>query len=108
MEAVIGAYYLEAGYRAAEKYVLSFIAPAVDEIFSQGIKDFKTQLQEKYQKKAKQCPKYELVEKTGPDHDQTFKVCVHLGQSVFGPASAKSKKEAEQLAAKLALDNYKF
>ena len=108
MEAVIGAYYLEAEYRAAEKYVLSFIAPAVDEIFSQGIKDFKTQLQEKYQKKAKQCPKYELVEKTGPDHDQTFKVCVHLGQSVFGPASAKSKKEAEQLAAKLALDNYKF
>ncbi len=108
MEAVIGAYYLEAGYRAAEKYVLSFIAPAVDEIFSQGIKDFKTQLQEKYQKKAKQCPKYELVEKTGPDHDQTFKVCVHLGQCVFGPASAKSKKEAEQLAAKLALDNYKF
>ncbi len=106
MEAIIGAYYLEAGYKAAEAYVLSFIEPAVKEIFSQGIKDFKTQLQEKYQKKTKQCPKYELVSKTGPDHDQTFKVCVHLGDKKYGPVSAKSKKEAEQLAAKLALEDF--
>ena len=106
MEAIIGAYYLDAGYKAAEVYVLSFIKPAVEEIFSQGIKDFKTQLQEKFQKATKQCPRYELVSKTGPDHDQTFKVCVHLGENVYGPASAKSKKEAEQLAAKMALDSY--
>ena len=106
MEAIIGAYYLEAGYVAAEKYVLSFIEPAVNDIFSQGIKDYKTQLQEKYQKKTKQCPKYELISKTGPDHDQTFNVCVHLGQKTYGPVSAKSKKEAEQKAAKLALDQY--
>lgn len=108
MEAVIGAYYLDSGYKPAEKYVLSFIIPAVDELFSQGLKDFKTQLQEKFQKKTKQCPRYELVAKTGPDHDQTFKVCVHLGDKIFGPAEAKSKKEAEQLAAKLALDKYEF
>ena len=108
MEAIIGAYYLEAGYKNAEKYVLSFIAPAVEEAFSDGVKDYKTQLQEKFQKKTKQCPKYELVSKTGPDHDQTFNVCVHLGAKCFGPVSAKSKKEAEQQAAKLALDNYEF
>ena len=107
MEAIIGAYYLEAGYKAAESYVLSFIKPAVEEIFSQGIKDFKTQLQEKYQKKTKQCPRYELLSKSGPDHDQTFKVCVHLGEKVYGPVTAKSKKEAEQLAAKLALEDFK-
>ena len=108
MEAIIGAYYLECGYKAAEVYVLSFIEPAVNEIFSQGIKDFKTQLQEKFQKKTKQCPRYELISKTGPDHDQTFKVCVHLGEKTFGPASAKSKKDAEQLAAKLALEQFSF
>jgi len=108
MEAIIGAYYLEAGYKAAEVYVLSFIEPAVNDIFSQGIKDFKTQLQEKFQKKTKQCPRYELISKSGPDHDQTFKVCVHLGDKSFGPVSAKSKKEAEQLAAKLALEGYSF
>lgn len=108
MEAIIGACYLESGYKMAEKYVLSFIEPAVNDIFSQGIKDFKTQLQEKYQKKTKQCPKYELISKTGPDHDQTFNVAVHLGDKTFGPVSAKSKKDAEQLAAKLALDNFTF
>ena len=75
---------------------------------SEGTKDFKTQLQEKFQKKTKQCPKYELISKTGPDHDQTFNVAVHLGDKIYGPVSAKSKKEAEQLAAKLALDNFNF
>jgi ribonuclease-3 len=108
MEAIIGAYYLEAGYKLAEKYVLSFIEPAVKEAFSDGVKDYKTQLQEKFQHKTKQCPRYELVSKTGPDHDQTFKVCVHLGDKVFGPATAKSKKEAEQMAAKIALEKFSF
>ena len=108
MEAIIGAYYLEAGYKQAEKYVLSFIEPAVKEAFADGIKDYKTQLQEKFQQKTKQCPRYELISKTGQDHDQTFKVCVHLGNKAFGPATAKSKKEAEQLAAKLALENFSF
>ena len=107
MEAVIGAYYLDSGYRSAEKYVLSFIEPAVKEVLSQGVKDFKTQLQEAYQKKTKQCPVYELISKNGPDHDQVFTVCVHLGDKVYGPSRAKSKKEAEQLAAKLALDDLK-
>ncbi len=108
MEAIIGAYYLEAGYKLAEKYVLSFIEPAVKEAFSDGVKDYKTQLQEKFQHKTKQCPRYELISKTGPDHDQTFKVCVHLGDKVFGPATAKSKKEAEQMAAKIALEKFSF
>ena len=108
MEAIIGAYYLDSGYKAAERYVLSFIEPAVKDVCSNGVKDFKTQLQEKFQKKTKLCPKYELVSKTGPDHDQCFNVSVHLGDKVFGPVSGKSKKEAEQLAAKLALDKYEF
>ena len=108
MEAVIGAYYLDSGYTSAAKYVLSFIIPEIEKVCKFGMKDFKTVLQEKYQKIKKQCPKYELVSKTGPDHDQVFAVSVHLGQEIFGPAKAKSKKEAEQLAAKIALDNFKF
>lgn len=108
MEAVIGAYYLDAGYKAAEKYVLSFIIPEIEKVCKYGMKDFKTHLQEKYQKAKKQCPKYELISKTGPDHDQIFTVSVHLGNEVFGPAKAKTKKDAEQMAAKIALDNYNF
>ncbi len=105
MEAIIGAYYLDSGYKNAEKYVLEFIIPSIQRTITGGTKDYKTQLQELYQKQTKATPKYELAEKTGPAHDQTFVVFVSLGDKKYGPAKAKSKKEAEQLAAKLALDS---
>ena len=105
MEAIIGAYYLDSGYKNAEKYVLEFIIPEINRTITTGVKDYKTQLQEMYQKKTKSTPKYELAEKTGPAHDQTFVVYVSLGDKKYGPAKAKSKKEAEQIAAKLALDS---
>lgn len=106
MEAIIGAYYLDSGYKAAEKYVLSFIIPEVEKVLAGGMKDFKTQLQEVFQKTSKECPVYELVSKSGPDHDQIFTVCVHLGNKVYGPCHGKTKKEAEQNAAKVALQSF--
>ena len=108
MEAIIGAYYLDSGYKSAEKFVLSFIIPAINEVLEDGLKDFKTLLQEKFQKISKKCPVYELIEKTGPDRDQTFVINVHLGDKIFGPAKGKNKREAEMLAAKMALDNFDF
>ncbi len=104
MEAIIGAYYIDQGFEAAEKYILSFIIPAVRKVQHDGGKDYKTLLQELYQKKSKQCPVYKTVEVSGPDHDQTFKVCVELGGVTYGPESGKSKKEAEQNVAKAAYD----
>ena len=104
MEAIIGAYYLDSGYKASEKYVLSFIVPEIEKVLAGGMKDFKTQLQELYQKTSKECPVYELVSKSGPDHDQIFTVCVHLGNKVYGPCHGKTKKAAEQAAAKLAIE----
>ena len=62
-------------------------------------------MQEFYQKKYKACPSYELVKCTGPDHDRTFWVVVHLGEVSYGPATGKNKKEAEQAAAQLAWDS---
>lgn len=103
VEAVIGAYYLDAGYKAAEKLVLSFMIPAIETFLSnKGAKDFKTMLQEAHQKKYKSCPTYELVKETGPDHERTFWVTVHLKNASYGPESGKSKKEAEQNVAKKA------
>lgn len=102
MEAIIGAYYLDSGYEEAEKYILSFIIPEIRKVQSNGGKDFKTLLQELYQKQYKQCPQYETVEITGPDHEQIFKVVVHLGEKTFGPCKGKSKKEAEQNVAEQA------
>lgn len=107
MEAVIGAYYLDSGYKAAEKYVLEFIVPEINNVLVNGIgmKDYKSVLQEKYQKTAKTCPVYRLISVSGPDHAQVFNVEVVLGEKTFGPACASSKKEAEQMAAKMALDS---
>lgn len=105
VEALFGAYYLDNGYEAVQKLVLSFIAPEIKKVLeNKGHKDYKTLLQEWYQKKYKECPRYELVKNTGPEHDKFFWVTVHLGKLSYGPESGKSKKEAEQNAAKLAYD----
>ena len=103
MEAIIGAYYLDAGYKNAEKFVLSFIIPEIEKVLKLGTKDYKTLLQEEFQKTNKSFPKYEVISKTGPDHNQTFSVVVHLGDKVIGPENGKSKKEAEQKVAQKAL-----
>ncbi len=103
VEAVIGALYLDSGYDAAEKFVLRIIVDEIRKVQNdKGNKDYKTLLQEFYQKKYKICPSYELIKKSGPDHDTTFWVSVHLGDSTFGPESGKSKKAAEQEVAKAA------
>ena len=100
VEAVIGALYLDQGYVAAEKLVEELIIPEIRKVQSaSGNKDYKSFLQEFYQKKYKACPSYELVKKSGPDHDRTFFVVVHLGKVTYGPAKGKNKKEAEQNAA---------
>lgn len=103
VEAIIGAYYLDSGFEAAEELVLSLIVPEIRRVQqNKGEKDYKTLLQEFFQKAEKTCPVYELVKKTGPDHDRTFWVKVRLNVMEFGPCSGKSKKAAEQNAAKLA------
>ncbi|MBO5137417.1 MAG: ribonuclease III [Spirochaetaceae bacterium] len=103
VEAVIGAYYLDSGYQAAEKLVLHLIVPEIDKVLAKRHhKDYKTMLQEFYQKKYKTCPVYEQIKCTGPDHDRTFWVSARLGNVSYGPATGKSKKEAEQAAARIA------
>lgn len=102
MEAVIGAYYLDSGFEKAKEYVRSFIIPEVRKIQKTGGKDYKTLLQEYYQKETRKCPVYELISVTGPDHAKVFSVSVHLGSKVYGPEKGSSKKEAEQLAAQKA------
>ncbi len=101
MEAVFGALYLDSGFKAAEKLILDLLIPQVEKVkANRHQKDYKTLLQEFYQKKYKKCPIYELVKKTGPDHDQIFWVSVRLGNDSYGPQQGKSKKNAEQSAAR--------
>ena len=105
MEALFGAYYLDSGYESAQRLILRFIAPEVEKVLkNKGAKDYKSLLQELCQKRYKACPTYELVRRTGPDHDKTFWMSVRLKDEVYGPAEGKNKKEAEQNAARLALE----
>ncbi len=100
MEAIIGALYLDSGYRAAEQFVLSLMDPQITLVMeNRHHKDYKTLLQEHVQKKYKTVPKYGLVKKTGPDHDRTFWVTVEINGSAYGPECGKNKKEAEQAVA---------
>lgn len=109
VEAIIGALFIDSGYDAARKFVLSVIVPEIKKVQqNKGRKDYKTLLQEYFQKQCRMCPVYELTDKTGPDHDRTFWVTVRLDRDVFGPCSGKNKKSAEQNAAKLALEKLNF
>ena len=104
-EAMFGALYLDSGFKVAEKLILSLLVPEIEKVWeNRHHKDFKTLLQEYYQKKCKECPVYKLEKVSGPDHERVFWVSVCLGNKVYGPEKGSSKKEAEQAAAKCAWD----
>lgn len=103
VEAIIGALYLDSGYRAAEQFVSGIMTPQIELVLqNRHHKDYKTLLQEHVQKQFKTVPKYTLVKKSGPDHDRTFWVSVSIAGADYGPESGKNKKEAEQTVAKVA------
>lgn len=105
MEAIFGAYFLDSGYKAATELIQHLLVPEIEIVLAnKHRKDYKTLLQEHVQKRYKTYPKYEVVKKTGPEHDNTFWVRVLVQKKVFGPASGNNKKEGEQAAAKMAYD----
>lgn len=101
-EAVIGAMYLDGGLESVRGFVLSFIREAAAKQLS--LRDYKTELQEIIQKNPAEHLSYVLVGESGPDHDKRFEVEVRLNSNVVGCGIGKSKKLAEQQAAKQALE----
>jgi len=105
MEAIIGAYYLDSGFKAVRRFILEAIVPEITKVLEdRHQKDYKTLLQEYVQKNFKGYPRYALVKRTGPDHDKTFWVNVSVDGKSYGPGKGKNKKEAEQSAAGVAYD----
>lgn len=102
-EAVIAAIYLDGGMENAKKFVLKFISAAGREVIELNT-DFKTRLQEVIQKNPEEHIEYVTVAEKGPDHDKRFVVEVRLNSNVIGRGEGKSKKQAEQKAAKQALE----
>ncbi len=103
-EALIGAIYLDGGMKEAKKFILRFVDAA-----HMSLRDFKTLLQEIIRKNPGERLSYVVTGESGPDHDKSFVVEVHLNSNIIGRGTGKSKKQAEQAAAKeaLALMGYK-
>ncbi len=103
-EALIAAIYLDGGLEPARKHILRFVIPEIENHKNNSFKDYKTALQEIIQKNPGERLEYQLVGSSGPDHNKHFKVDVLLNSNVIGRGGGRSKKEAEQQAAREALE----
>ncbi len=103
-EAVIAAIYLDGGMEPAAKHILRFVVPEIKSHNNKPFKDYKTTLQEIVQKNPGERIEYRLASESGPDHDKHFVFEVLLNSNVIGKGGGRSKKEAEQNAAREALE----
>ena len=109
MEAVIGALYIDGGYEVTRDFVLRTFSDTINAaVEGRLFSDYKSEIQEVLQRRGHSQPiVYEIDREEGPDHDKTFFVHLSYEGKTLGQGSGKSKKEAEQSAAKAALDNLK-
>ncbi|MBW4982591.1 ribonuclease III [Mameliella sp. CS4] len=103
MEAVIAAVYLDAGFEAARALILRLWDKRIDAV-EEDAKDAKTALQEWAQARGHQPPKYVETARSGPDHAPVFTIEVRLPDGASAEATAGSKRQAEQMAARTLLD----
>jgi len=116
MEALIGALYLDCGYKTAFDFVCRCIKNEIHKVTGDDYhKDYKSVLQEYCQRQYRCYPEYIMVKRTGPEHDRTFWMEVRIGEALYGSGSGRNKKSAEQEAARAAWEkinneesNHKF
>ena len=103
-EAVLGSIFIDGGLEAAKKFLFKFIKNPIEDIVNEGeIKDYKSLLQQIIQQNSGEVLEYTLVSESGPAHEKVFVVRAVLNNNVVGEGTGKSKKAAEQNAAKEAL-----
>ena len=103
-EAIIAAIYLDGGLEEARRFILRFVEPVIKSPKPKVFRDYKTKLQEIIQQNKGEVLQYVLVSETGPDHDKHFVSQVQLNSNVIGKGGGRSKKDAEQEAARQALE----
>lgn len=104
-EAIIGAICLDQGVDIAEKIIHLMLLPRLEKTIKTGkFKEYKSLLQEKLQAKTKQSPDYRTIKEEGPDHAKIFTIGVYAQDKLIAIGSGKNKKEAEEIAAKNALE----
>jgi len=104
LESVIAAIYLDGGLEPASRFIIEHLKPFIERIDqSTHQHNFKSVLQQYAQRHLPENPQYVLLDEKGPDHSKCFEVCAQVAGRRFGSAWANSKKEAEQKAALIAL-----
>lgn len=102
-EAILGAIYLDSDFETAERVYMRLLNSKIQEVISHETSDYKTQLQEILQKNGTVKIEYITVKETGKAHDKTFYIDLLYNGKKIGEGNGKSKKEAEQRAAKKAI-----
>lgn len=103
-EAVLAAMYLDGGMEIAKNHVMRFVLREEKSGDENAFKDYKTVLQEIIQRNPEESVTYVLTDENGPDHNKVFTVEVRLNSNTIGTGTGKNKKQAEQMAAKQALE----
>jgi ribonuclease-3 len=105
LEALIGALYLDSGYKVVHTFVSRLMLPEINRVLdNRHYQDYKSLLQEFTQRLHKTYPVYHLLKRSGPEHDRFFWMEVSVNGQVFGPGTGRNKKSAEQEAAKIAYE----
>ncbi len=104
VEAIIAAIYLDGGVEEARKFIMAQVLSGAQLEEGHAIADYKTALQELVQRRGEVAIRYDLVGESGPDHNKTFTFSVSVDGETVGEGSGRTKKEAEQMAARRALE----
>lgn len=105
-EAVLAAIYLDGGMECAREFILPRLIPSINKSAKKGAEDYKSKLQRIVQQTPEELLEYALVSEEGPAHDRVFVMEVKLNSNVLGKGIGRSKREAEQQAAKVALEYF--
>jgi len=105
MEALIGALYIDSGFKTAFDFVSRCIIPEINRVTGENYhKDYKSLLQEHCQQVFRCYPEYCMIKRSGPEHERIFWMEVRVGETVYGTGTGRNKKSAEQEAAKIAYE----
>jgi ribonuclease III len=103
-ESMIAALFLDSGFDRTAAFIESFFAPLIDQGGTTPVyRDYKTAVQEVCQIRFRDVPRYVLISEIGPDHDKRFETSLVVGERIIATGTGRNKKEAEQQAAKTAM-----
>ena len=104
VESIIAAIYLDGGLEAAQRFIRAHVLKDVTIGEAHRFSDYKTELQELVQRRSDGRVEYEMIGQSGPDHDKRFTFRVSVNGEAAGEGTGRTKKEAEQMAARMALE----